>query len=174
MTIPQNNVVQSTSSPAEEKGGQRRSETRRIQRAKDKEPLIIKLTQGETPVFKEKWSLLIFAAFLGFNRKRRMPLGEFDSGRGIDQSIFSSNSAWCGILSILSLVERDDSNVLRGDPEETEFRLKLFEEYANGGLEIISSECEPQGYSLESFASLLPSDPSNVEGTKNPLADITI
>lgn len=123
-----------------EKTAERRLRTlgvKRIHRAKDKEGIISDLTSSELGVFKEIWRLLVFAAMLGFQQKRRSPLLEVDQGKGIDQATFGNSPVWPGILYLVALSETESEEVMRTTENTESLRITLFEEYANGGLEIL-------------------------------------
>ncbi len=124
---------------------------RRVQRASDKEDLVKTLTTGENAPFREIWRLLLFAAALGFHEGKRIPLGGVDAGKAMPQTYFSNNPAWPGLQYLLALVTVDDANVLAGSEEEDDRRLTIFEEYANGGLELMQGSLESSSYSLEAL-----------------------
>jgi dnd system-associated protein 4 len=125
---------------------------RRIQRAKDKED-VIKLMGEELGVFKEIWKLLLFAASLGYCQKKRHPLGEIDTGKGIDQSTFGNCRAWPGIVHLFALVDHSDSSVLADENEDE--RLLAFEEYANGGLSMLKEHFTTNPPTIQSLIELV-------------------
>lgn len=140
---------------------------RRIQRAADKEPLVQTLTTGENPPFKEIWRLLLFAAAVGQSRGRREPLKNVESGKAIPANILSSNSnVWPGFQYLMALVEKDDAAVLGGGDALDDDRLRLFEEYANGGLSIIQEELEKGSYLLDAFLQFMPINPASGPGNE--------
>ncbi len=108
-----------------------RGAQRRVRRPKDKEPLIKKLVDDEH-VFDAYRDLLVFAAGLGFARNRRQSFEH--SSEPIPWSVFSGVGL-DGFVNMLAAVTDDDYTIL--DPERYDERLKVFEEYANGGLEVI-------------------------------------
>lgn len=110
---------------------------KRIHRAADKEEIVKLMTSEQFGVFKEIWRLLMFAAQVGYHNKRREPLKSVDAGKGIDQSTFGNSPAWPGIVYLISLADSGVADVLGGSPEKEELRLAAFQEYANGGLEIL-------------------------------------
>ena len=128
---------------------------RRVQRSKDKEELVKGLTSGETPLFREIWRLLLFAAALGYKTGRREPLGEVDAGRAMPQSYFTNNPAWPGFQHLLALVCSEDAQILGGGDENDDLRLTVFEEYANGGLSILQEVMEQSSYSLDALIHLV-------------------
>ncbi len=145
---------------------------RRVQRSINKETLVKSLTTGENPVFKEIWRLLMFAAALGYKQKRRIPLGATDTGKAFPQQYFSNSPVWPGFQYLLALSEIEDASILSGGDEADDQRITIFEEYANGGLELIEEELESSGYSLDSMINLIAQ--STAEATTQGLTDITI
>ncbi len=130
---------------------------RRVRRARDKDPLIEKLSKKGDTKFGEIWRLLVFAACLGLSRNERQPLGEYDTGKSIDFSYFGGCHAWPGFLYLLNLVEVGDASILNPDQDTLERQILCFEEYANGGLSIIQNELEARDYSLDAIVGLIPS-----------------
>jgi dnd system-associated protein 4 len=148
--------------------------TRRVQRATDKEEAIKILTQTPQSPFKEIWALMIFAAMLGFQEGRRVPLKAVDTGKGIDLRYFSNSPAWPGVVYLLALVDAEKADVLMGDPKMEEERTRLFEEYANGGLSILKDKLESSGYSLDSLCQLVASHVGTPGASENQLAQVSI
>jgi dnd system-associated protein 4 len=125
---------------------------RDIRRPDNLEPIVERLTSGDftetgIPVFPTIMDLLIFAAGVGFNHNRRVPVPS--TGRAIPIRIFENNQK-DGYLHLVALAKKEDPTVLTTDfDDET---VKMFEEFAAGGLEIISD-----------WFSNSPSDSSGVE-----------
>lgn len=128
--------------------------TKRIHRAKDKEGIITDLTAPEFGVFKEIWRLLIFAAAIGFHNGRRDPLEAVDQGKGIDQATFGNSPTWPGILYLLSLNETQTEEVMRATEEAEDLRIRIFEEYANGGLSILQEHFKQKDFDITSLVEL--------------------
>jgi dnd system-associated protein 4 len=128
---------------------------RRVQRATDKEDVIRDLHQGGKGVFAEIWQIFLFAAALGLISKTREPLSAVDSGKGIDERVFSKSPIWPGLLHLMAIVENQQPDVLFVDADNNEFQIKLLEEYANGGLSILRSELESSTYNLDSIVRLV-------------------
>lgn len=145
---------------------------KRISRSQDHETMVKALTSGENPVFKEIWRLMIFAAVLGFSRRKRIPLGTVEAGKAMPQEILGNSPVWPGLLHMLALVETDDGKVLSGGDQAEETRVTIFEEYANGGLQIIADEAEAQGYSLDSILGLLAAQ--KADGSNDPFDTVKI
>lgn len=67
---------------------------RRIQRDATKEELVQRFCDSKGGAFSEIWKLLLFAAMLGKSSGRRELLREVDTGKGIDERIFSNSPVW--------------------------------------------------------------------------------
>lgn len=110
---------------------------KRIMRASDKEELIQDLMNERVGIFKEIWRLLLFAAQVGVQHRRREALKATDPGKGIDQSTFGNAGSWPGILYLIGVAEVGDSGILSGSAEGDDQRILLFQEFANGGLSVL-------------------------------------
>lgn len=145
---------------------------RRIQRARDKEKTVEALTSGEAAMFGEIWQLLLFAAAVGFRHGRKEKLGEVDSGKAINPLLFEKSAAGPGFSHLLALVVDGDARHLAGTDDNDDVRVTLFEQYANGGLALLTEELEKTSYSLDSMIRFLESDqPVAGEGS---LSDIQL
>jgi len=120
---------------------------RSVYRSKDYNHIISKLTERNTAtgvaVFPTIKSLQCFAAVLGFDRKRRVELDR-SNVENIEWHTFN-NDKLTHYIFLIALAETKELNVLKYDEniQDTEQvsgdMVKIFEEYANGGFEIISS-----------------------------------
>ena len=88
--------------------------------------------EGVFPTFKD---VLIFAAALGFRRGNRKPFKKHSDP--IDLDVFRSDFDRT-IMSMIAIEENGDPNMLA--PSNEAERVLCFEEYANGGLEIMKRE----------------------------------
>lgn len=145
--------------------------TKRIHRAKDKEAIISELTSADLGVFKENWRLLIFAATLGHKSNRREPLISIDQGKGIDQATFGNCPAWPGILYLLALNETQSEEVMKSSEEAEDLRIKIFEEYANGGLSLLSEHFSKSDFEIASLVNLVA---DSMEASAAPKPDLSI
>jgi dnd system-associated protein 4 len=128
---------------------------RRVQRATDKEDVIRDLHQGGKGFFQEIWQIYLFAAALGILSDKREPLGAVESGKGIDERVFSKSPVWPGLLHLMAIVEKQQPDILFVDADNNEFQIKLLEEYANAGLAILRTELESSTYNLDSIVKLI-------------------
>ena len=120
------------------------TETGKIRIAKDKAELVRSLTVsgGKTGAFQTFADVVVFAATLGAKHKKRVPLeGVSKKEPGpirIEQFI---SMGYDVVIKLLAVVETQDVETLSPTEEELEKqRHQIFEEYANGGLEIIQNE----------------------------------
>ena len=116
----------------------------RIKIAQDKAELVKSLLASkETPgLFQTYVEVMIFAAALGVKYKKSVPLG--DTTKRDPSPIPQENFASLGydkIIKLLGIVETNDIQILASRENEYEDkRTQIFEEYANGGLEILQTE----------------------------------
>jgi dnd system-associated protein 4 len=112
---------------------------RDVRRPDSQEPLVERLTSAKmtevgTPVFETIMDLLIFAASVGFAVGRRSPVPV--SGKAVPVRIFENNNKE-GYIFMLALAETKDPSVLAVENDDE--TVRIFEEYAAGGLEEIAS-----------------------------------
>jgi len=111
---------------------------RNIRRSKRFEELVRLLADNTHPITKKQVfptirELMCFAATLGFQFEARGKLDE--KTNDVDGRRFGEHSDTVDLMYLLSLAEERSGEVLRDSREED--RIKIFEEYANGGFEII-------------------------------------
>ncbi|MDY6936805.1 MAG: DNA phosphorothioation-associated protein 4 [Cyanobacteriota bacterium] len=119
--------------------------TNRIRIAKDKADLVKALTaseESETAPFQTYADTMVFAASLGVKKKRRSPLKEFSKREpapiGLD--VFLSRG-YDRVLKLIAVTQTQDTHILSPtDPECEAKRVAIFEEFANGGLEVLREE----------------------------------
>jgi dnd system-associated protein 4 len=119
-------------------------ETGRIRVAKDKAELVKSLTSidGETGPFQTFADVIVFAASLGAKHKKRVSLAEISKREPgpIGLEVFVSRG-YDRVIKLLGVTKTQDIKILSVDEENKEFlRNHIFEEYANGGLEILQNE----------------------------------
>ncbi|MGB7415929.1 MAG: DNA phosphorothioation-associated protein 4 [Thermosynechococcaceae cyanobacterium] len=112
----------------------------RVRVAKDKVDLLKALKEGSDSngPFLSYADALTFAAMIGINNNRRLKIHSI-SYEGLDripQDQFRNQE----LMGLLSICEEQSFSVL-GDQEKLDRqRIEIFQEYANGGLEIISQK----------------------------------
>lgn len=116
----------------------------RIRIAKDKADLIQALTASRdtTGPFQTYADVVVFAAALGVQGKKRVSLGIISKKEPapISLDIFVSRG-YDLVLKLIAIAETKDAKIISpSDATAQEQRIRIFEEYANGGLEILRDE----------------------------------
>ncbi|MGB3237662.1 MAG: DNA phosphorothioation-associated protein 4 [Geitlerinemataceae cyanobacterium] len=117
----------------------------RVRVAKDKAELVKAIASAEerdTAPFETYADAIAFAAALGGKRKRRSPLKEISNREPapISVEVFISRG-YDRLIELLAVTATQDVKILSPtDAESEQKRLTIFEEYANGGLEILREE----------------------------------
>jgi dnd system-associated protein 4 len=98
---------------------------------------MLRLVQGTDSVFTTFADLLCFAACLGYSRGLNSP---FDSSlEPVPWHIFE-NSGKDSVVNLIAAVSSDDFGIVGQDRFDE--KLRVFEQYANGGLQILSELVE--------------------------------
>lgn len=95
---------------------------------------IEKLPGTDRTLFPTIRELLCFAALLGYSEKRRLPLDAEKGVEDVSYQQFERGDAE-DLIFMIALAETKDPEILK-DGEEARC-AEIFEEYANGGLQII-------------------------------------
>lgn len=87
------------------------------------------------PIFPTFRDLLCFSAALGFEMGRKLPV---DAGAGdfVDGRVFAKDDLSMDLLYLIALAENRDVDILREENEDK--MIQVFEEYANGGLQVMT------------------------------------
>ena len=93
-----------------------------------------KLPESQRTLFPTIRELLCFAALLGYSEKRRLPLDRDEGVEDVSYQQFERVGA-DDLIYLIALAETKDPEVLKGGEESR--CAAIFEEYANGGLQII-------------------------------------
>ena len=117
-----------------------------VQRDIKHEPLVRQLAETVNPATKRSLfptmrELLCFAAALGFQMDRRVSLGEETAE--VDGRVFENLDSAVDMIYLVGLAGTRDVGILQ--PEREEELIKVFEEYANGGLLILGEWLRAQG-----------------------------
>lgn len=91
-------------------------------------------------IFQLNWEVQLFAVALGFAKSKKEALSDINAGGGIDFDTFKASGVWPGFINSLSLVEKNTPDVLCSNDEQDENRIKLFEQYAEGGFTQIAAD----------------------------------
>jgi dnd system-associated protein 4 len=112
----------------------------RVQISQDKAELVKALRAKEdgTGLFSTYADVLTFAAAIGFKHKKRIPLGKFS--RKDPDAVLQEQFRDRSIIDLIAIAETNDPKILTSDTETDLQRVAIFQEYANGGLEILSKE----------------------------------
>jgi dnd system-associated protein 4 len=116
----------------------------RIRVAKDKAELVrslIESNDNHSP-FQTYADAMLFAAVLGAKQQQRIPLGEISKKEPgpISHEVFITRG-YDAVMKLIAIAATENINVI--SPDQAEFeqqRIQIFEEYANGGLEILQQE----------------------------------
>ena len=108
------------------------------------------LDELNSTVFASYADALTFAACLGYSKGRRKPFEKSDEP--IRMTVFETRGHGT-IPDFLALAEEKDAQILADDRYED--RVLIFEEYANGGLEVISSRVEEHFRALDAILALV-------------------
>lgn len=106
-----------------------------IRRPKQFEDMLKKLCQEESRIFLTYKDALVFAACLGFSRGKRQAFERTSEPVGLH--IFKGDYD-AAVFNCMGLFVTSDPQIM-GFERETE-RIRIFEEYACGGLQIIEEE----------------------------------
>ncbi len=87
------------------------------------------------PIFPTFRDLLCFAAILGFETGTQLTL-DSKSDDFVDGRVFGKDDLSMDLLYLIALAEKRDVDILRDDNEDT--MIQIFEQYANGGLQILT------------------------------------
>jgi len=105
--------------------------TRRVRRPRDKEKFVQRLVD-EDKVFETYRDALAFSAALGYAKNTRTAFEQ--SSEPIPWSVFSG-AGHESLINMISVMSTNDFAILSSGRFEE--RLLIFEEYANGGLQIL-------------------------------------
>ncbi len=111
----------------------------RIKVAKDKAKLVKALRAGEgsTGPFQTYADVVAFGAAFGFSRRKRVPFDQISRGNPdpIPADQFKNRS----LIDLIAVAETRDPNILSSSDEKLQEKATIFEEYANGGFEILEN-----------------------------------
>lgn len=160
--------------PHKASGASKARGPKRIMRASDKEDLIQELMHEQVGIFREIWRLLLFAAQIGVQHRRREALKATDPGKGIDQSTFGNAGSWPGILYLIGIVDVGESGILAGTAEGDDQRIQLFQEYANGGLSVLREFFKERTVDLDGLLAFIQSNQRSESALSPADLDLTI
>ncbi|MGF1694788.1 DNA phosphorothioation-associated protein 4 [Vibrio lamellibrachiae] len=128
----------------------------RIRRPKEHDDLLELLKKEK--IFSSNKNALVFAASLGFKKQQRRSFDE--TSEPIMLRIFDDNTD-IPFIYALALAETDDISMMT----KAKFKeaVKIFEEYANGGLSYIKSVVDPETALVSIEAIIAESEQSEAE-----------
>lgn len=95
-------------------------------------------SEGSFPTFRD---VLLFAAAVGFDQDRRVSFAA-SSGDPIRYEVLTAPGFSDTLINMIAANVVDDPEIM--DDARTEERIRIFEEYANGGLEYIQEQMNVQ------------------------------
>ena len=107
-----------------------------VKRSKTFEATLQKLGGKDATMFPTLREALTFCAMLGYKERRRVPLDPNAGTEDIAGAQYQLNDAVDAMFA-LALAEAKSSDILRPDRERE--CVQIYEEYANGGLELVES-----------------------------------
>jgi dnd system-associated protein 4 len=112
----------------------------RIKVAKDKAKLVKALRAGEgsTGPFQTYADVVTFAAAFGFSKKNRVPFEQ--ASRGDPDPIPGDQFKNRGLMDLIAIAETQNPNILSSNDEQVQEKARIFEEYANGGFELLEDK----------------------------------
>jgi dnd system-associated protein 4 len=118
----------------------------RIKVAKDKASLVKGLlaTEDSTGPFQTYADVVAFAASVGLKSGRRLPI-QGETSKSEPAPIHRESMSARGhdsLIHLIAVVATNDPKILASDETCDEKRIRLFEEYANAGLEILGGALE--------------------------------
>ena len=141
----------------------------RIRVARDKAELVRSLVAAadNNSPFQTYADAMLFAAVLGAKQHRRVPLGEISKKEPgpISMEVFISRG-YDPVMKLIAIAATENINVISPDRADFEQqRINIFEEYANGGLEILEQELRGAVDYTERILLMLsaPIDPRNTD-----------
>ncbi len=112
----------------------------RIKVAKDKAEFLktLRATEDTPRPFQSYADALVFAAALGMKRGVRKPIAEYSKSIDpIRQDIFYSKG-YDQVINLLAITSSNNPKILASTEQAEEDRIRIFEEYANAGLEVLA------------------------------------
>jgi dnd system-associated protein 4 len=107
-----------------------------VRRSRVYEATLQKLGGKDAKMFPTLREALSFCAVLGYKERRRLPIDPNFGTEDIAGAQYQLNDA-VDIVFALALAESKNSDVLR--PDQERICVQIYEEYANGGLDLVQS-----------------------------------
>ncbi|MFQ4134714.1 DNA phosphorothioation-associated protein 4 [Nodosilinea sp. PGN35] len=112
----------------------------RVHFSEDKAELVrnLRSSDGAIGPFRTYAEIVTFAAALGFHNSRRVPLGNYS--RKDPDAVLQEQIRGVELIKLIALAHTQDPEILCDDEVHDYIRVEIFEQYVNGGLEILASE----------------------------------
>lgn len=112
----------------------------RIKVAKDKAKLVkaLRAGDGSTGPFQTYAGVVTFGAAFGFSQQQRIPFSE--ASRRDPDPIPGDQFKNRELMDLIAFVATQDPKILRASDESMQAKARIFEEYANGGFEILENK----------------------------------
>jgi dnd system-associated protein 4 len=144
---------------------------RRIRRPKDQEYIYVKLTDTEEfGIFSSYKDVFMVAGLIGFIEKKKK---KFEGSlEGISWNVFNLETDEA-IINAVALADSGDLSIINTDDESYEKKIKIFEEYAAGGAEILYKKLmeEPKNILYQYFEYIMSTE-NEVSEKERSLKDI--
>jgi dnd system-associated protein 4 len=128
---------------------------RRIQRESNYEETVRYFTGGDSPIFKEIWRLLLFAASLGHQLQAKEEIKKSDSGKAMPESYFANCPAWPGLLYLIGICETESAEILKADEGAEEKLIQTFEQHSTAGLALMAQASKEFDQPLDAMMDLV-------------------
>jgi dnd system-associated protein 4 len=145
----------------------------RVYIEEDKAPLFraLKASDGEAGVFQTNGDILTFAAVLGFKRQRRTKLGKRSTKN--PDPVLQDQFRDPHIINLIAVLATGDPKILAADEPCDKRRVEIFEEYANGGMEILQDELSGVVNYLDKLLLILSAERNPSSSTEEEDFDLT-
>ena len=100
--------------------------------------LHFKPEKNKTGIFNQYTDIMIFSAALGYRNNKKTPFTE--PGEPIPYQYFKGNDKHIAFINTLAFLETRDLHILSNNMQPE--RVKIFEEYASCGLDILAEKLE--------------------------------
>lgn len=140
-----------------------------VRRPQKFEDMLKKLRDDpEQKIFKTFKDAIVFAACLGFEKERRV---SFEKATQDPIRLHVFNGPYdIDVINMIAVAEKEDPNVLSEKNEED--KIKIFEEYACGGLEIIDEMVYKEGDWQLNLLNLILGQQNSGENVLDDIADL--
>lgn len=108
-----------------------------LNRSDDAELVFQTLGNSTDRLFDNMKEVYMVALLMGYFHKFRKPLGK-SSKDPIRINVFDPNDK--NIMDVIALMEKKDLSLLINEEDQIEEKMRMLEEYANGGIELLEKQ----------------------------------